>query len=316
MVLIGLSAAFAATAGERITLKLAHDLERQHIVAVTFDRMAEEVKTLSNGEITLRVYPNSQMGNARDTMELLQNGGLDMTKGSANLETFAEIYSVFSMPYLFNSKEHHDKVVYGPVGREIFASTKDKGFFVIAAFDCGTRSYYAKKPILKPEDLAGLKIRVQASPTGLRMVELTGGLPTPVAFSEVYTALQQGVVDGAENNIPTWVHTRNIEVAKVYTENEHTMVPDFLAVSTKSWDKLSRSHQEILLKAAASAEDYQRKIWAEEMIDARRRAAEQGGTIVQVDKAPFRARIQPIWDDYLKDPAHKAVVDRIWAADK
>jgi tripartite ATP-independent transporter DctP family solute receptor len=301
---------------ERITLKLAHDLERQHIVSVTFDRMAEELKALSNGEITLRIYPNSQMGTARDTMELLQNGGLDMTKASSNLETFAEVYSVFSMPYLFNSKEHHDKVIWGPVGQEIFTSTKDRGFFVVAAFDCGTRSYFAKKPIEKPADLKGLKIRVQPSPTTLRMVELAGGLPTPVAFSEVYTALQQGVVDGAENNIPTWVHTRNIEVANVYSENEHSMVPDFLVVSTKSWDSLSKRHQDIILKAAGNAEASQRKIWAEEMIDARKRAAAQGGTIVKVDKAPFKAAVQPLWDDYLKVPAHKALVDKIWAEDK
>jgi tripartite ATP-independent transporter DctP family solute receptor len=319
-IVIALLASFVVTsamaAGEKVTIKLAHDLERQHIVSVTLDRMAEELKTLSDGEITLRIYPNGQMGNSRDTMELLQNGGVDMTKGSASLETFAEVYSVFSMPYLFNSKEHHDKVVYGPVGREIFASTKDKGFFVIAAFDCGTRSYFAKKPIEKPSDLAGLKIRVQPSPTTLKMVELTGGIPTPVSFNEVYTALQQGVVDGAENNIPTWVHTRNIEVAKVYSENEHSMVPDFLVISTKTWDKLSKRHQEIILKAATSAETYQRKTWAEEMVDARKRATDQGGTIVKVDKEPFKALVKPLWDEYLKVPAHKEVVDRIWAADK
>lgn len=128
-----------------------------------------------------------------------------MTKGSgSDLESFDNIYAIYNMPYLFKDQQHFNNVVYGPVGKEIMDSTKDKGFFAMSAYVAGTRSFYAKKPITSPADLKGLKIRVQASPTTIKMVELMGGSPTPISFGEVYTAMQQGVVDGAENNIPSW----------------------------------------------------------------------------------------------------------------
>jgi tripartite ATP-independent transporter DctP family solute receptor len=139
------------------------------------------------------------------------------------------------------------------VGKEIMESTKDKGFFALSAYVAGTRSFYAKKPITKPEDLKGLKIRVQASPTTLKMVELMGGSPTPISFGEVYTAMQQGVVDGAENNVPSWVQTRHIEIAKVFSEDEHASIPDFLVISSKTWDKLTPDQQQILIKAAKAS---------------------------------------------------------------
>lgn len=200
-----------ATAAEKVTLKLAHNLERSHVVHQAFEEMAKEVKQLSDGKMTLRIYPSSQMGSARETMELLQNGALDLTKGSASdLESFDNVYAIYNLPFLFKDQTHFNKVVFGDVGKEIMESTKEKGFFALSAYVAGTRSFYAKQPITKPEDLKGLKIRVQASPTTIKMVELMGGSPTPISFGEVYTAMQQGVVDGAENNVPSWVQTRQV----------------------------------------------------------------------------------------------------------
>ena len=146
------------------------------------------------------------------------------------------------------------------VGEEIMDSTKDKGFFALSAYVAGTRSFYAKKPITKPEDLKGLKIRVQPSPTTIKMIELMGGSPTPISFGEVYTAMQQGVVDGAENNVPSWVQTRHIEIAKVFSEDEHASIPDFLVISTKTWNKLTPEQQQILETAAKKSEADQQKI--------------------------------------------------------
>lgn len=139
-------------------------------------------------------------------------------------------------------------------------STKDKGFFALSAYVAGTRSFYAKKPITKPEDLKGLKIRVQPSPTTIKMIELMGGSPTPISFGEVYTAMQQGVVDGAENNVPSRVQTRHIEIAKVFSEDEHASIPDFLVISTKTWNKLTPEQQQILETAAKKSEADQQKI--------------------------------------------------------
>ncbi len=304
-----------AAAAEKVTLKLAHNLERSHVVHQAFEEMAKEVKQLSDGKITIRIYPSSQMGSARETMELLQNGALDMTKGSASdLESFDNVYAIYNLPFLFKDQAHFNKVVFGEVGKEIMDSTKEKGFFALSAYVAGTRSFYAKKPITKPEDLKGLKIRVQASPTTIKMIELMGGSPTPISFGEVYTAMQQGVVDGAENNVPSWVQTRHIEIAKVFSEDEHASIPDFLVISTKTWDKLTPEQQQILAKAATDSQIYQQKLWDKIDADTRAQAKAMGGEIVKVDKAPFRAAVQPLFDDFNKDPKQAALLAKFEAA--
>ncbi len=303
-----------AAAAEKVTLKLAHNLERSHVVHQAFEEMAKEVKQLSDGKMTIRIYPSSQMGSARETMELLQNGALDMTKGSASdLESFDNVYAIYNLPFLFKDQTHFNKVVFGDVGKEIMDSTKEKGFFALSAYVAGTRSFYAKKPITKPEDLKGLKIRVQASPTTIKMIELMGGSPTPISFGEVYTAMQQGVVDGAENNVPSWVQTRHIEIAKVFSEDEHASIPDFLVISTKTWEKLTPEQQQILAKAATDSQVYQQKLWDKIDADTRAQAKAMGGEIVKVDKAPFRAAVQPLFDDFNKDPKQAALLAKFEA---
>ncbi|WP_438334346.1 TRAP transporter substrate-binding protein [Edwardsiella tarda] len=302
-------------AAEKVTLKLAHNLERSHVVHQAFEQMAKEVQQLSNGTMRIRIYPSSQMGSARETLELLQNGALDMTKGSASdLESFDNVYAIYNMPYLFKDQQHFNNVVYGPVGKEIMDSTKDKGFFSMAAYVAGTRSFYAKKPITSPADLKGMKIRVQASPTTIKMIELMGGSPTPISFGEVYTAMQQGVVDGAENNVPSWVQTRHIEIANVLSEDEHASIPDYLVIATKTWEKLTPEQQAILTKAARDSEVYQQKLWDQVDAESRAQAKAMGASIVSVDKAPFRAAVQPLYDDFRKDPKQAALLDKFEAA--
>lgn len=272
-------------ATEKVTLKLAHNLERSHVVHQAFEEIANEVKHLSDGKMTIRIYPSSQMGNARETMELLQNGALDMTKGSASdLESFDNIYAIYNLPFLFKDQNHFNNVVFGEVGKDIMESTKDKGFFALSAYVAGTRSFYAKKPITKPDDLKGLKVRVQPSPTTIKMVELMGGSPTPISFGEVYTAMQQGVVDGAENNVPSWVQTRHIEIAKVFSEDEHASIPDFLVISTKTWNKLTPEQQQILATATKNSEAYQQKLWDKIDSDTRAQAKAMGGRLSKLIK--------------------------------
>ena len=301
----------AALAAEKVTLKLAHNLERSHVVHQAFEALAKDVKQLSGGNMTVRIYPSSQMGNARESMELLQNGALDMTKGSASdLESFDNIYAIYNLPFLFKDQQHFNKVVFGEIGKEIMESTKARGFFALSAYVAGTRSFYAKKPITTPDDLKGLKIRVQPSPTTIRMIELMGGSPTPISFGEVYTAMQQGVVDGAENNIPSWVQTRHIEIAKVFSEDEHASIPDFLVISSKTWDALTPEQQQILATAAKNSEAHQQTLWNKIDADTRAQAIAMGGQIIKVDKAPFRAAVQPLFDDFKKDPKQAALLTK------
>lgn len=304
-----------ASAAEKVTLKLAHNLERSHVVHQALEKLAQEVNQLSAGKMTIRIYPGSQMGNARETLELLQNGALDMTKGSASdLESFDKVYAIYNLPYLFKDQAHFNRVVFGDVGREIMQSTKSKGFFTLSAYVAGTRSFYGKKPITHPDDLKGMKIRVQASPTTLRMVELLGGSPTPISFGEVYTAMQQGVVDGAENNVPSWVQTRHIEIARVFSEDEHASIPDFLVISSKTWDKLNPEQQHILLTAAKNSEQFQQKLWDDIDAQTREQAKAMGAQFVTVDKAPFRAAVKPLYDDFAKDPEQAALLEKFAAA--
>ncbi|RQW64994.1 TRAP transporter substrate-binding protein [Vibrio viridaestus] len=309
--------AFSANAVEKVTLKLAHNLDTNHVVHQAIKKMADELKEMSDGKIRLRIYPGGQMGGPRETLELIQNGALDMTKASASeMEPFASYYSVFSLPYLFKDNEHFNKVIYGPIGKDMMQGTADKGFIGLAAYQAGTRSFYAKKPIRTPEDMKGLKVRVVATPTTVKLIELLGGAPAPIPFGEVYTALQQGVIDAAENNEPSYVQTRHVEVAKYYSEDQHTSVPDFLIISTSTWDKLSDEAKEMINKAAADSEQYEAKLWEEQVKKSRAEAVASGAEFIQVDKGPFREALKPLYDDFRNDPAKSKWLSRIEEAEK
>ncbi|MDX7946365.1 TRAP transporter substrate-binding protein [Aeromonas caviae] len=295
--------AFSSHAMERVTLKLAHNLDTNHVVHQALAQMAKEISTASDGKMKLRIYPGGQMGGPRETLELLQNGALDMTKASASeMEPFSPAFSIFSLPYLFKDQAHFNKVIYGPVGESMMAQTRDKGFVSIAAYVAGTRSFYANKPIHTPADMKGMKIRVVATPTTIKLIELLGAAPAPIPFGEVYTALQQGVIDGAENNEPSYVQTRHVEVAKFYAEDQHTSVPDFLVISSKVLDKLSDEQKAILTTAAKHSETYEQELWDKEVAVSRKQATDAGATFIQVDKEAFRTALAPLYDDFRKDP--------------
>ena len=305
---------FSSLAVERVTLKLAHNLDNSHVVHKTLAAMAKEIDTASEGKMKLRIYPGGQMGGPRETLEMLQNGALDLTKASASeIEPFAPAYSIFSLPYLFKNEKHFTNVLYGKVGQEMMEETRDKGFISLASYVAGTRSFYANKAIKTPADMKGLKIRVVATPTTIKLIELLGAAPAPIPFGEVYTALQQGVIDGAENNEPSYVQTRHVEVAKFYAEDQHTAVPDYLIVSTKAWDALSDEQRSIITTAAKHSEEYEQKLWADEVTASRKKAAESGATFVQVDKEAFRKALTPLYDDFKNDPQRAEWLKKIEA---
>ncbi|ERF78527.1 TRAP transporter substrate-binding protein [Gallibacterium anatis] len=302
---------------QRVTLKLAHNLDQSHVVHQALEQMAKEVQEKSNGALKIRIYPSGQMGGPRETIELIQNDALDMTKASASeMEAFVKEFSVFSCPYLFDDENHFKKVLFGPIGKEITDKTTKSGFNVLASYVAGTRSFYAKKEIKSPADMKGLKIRVVSTPTTNKLIELLGAAPAPIPFGEVYTALQQGVIDGAENNIPSYNQTRHVEVAKYYIEDQHTSVPDYLIISSKTWNKLDDKQKAILAEAAHNSEVYQQKLWDEEVARSTEEAKKAGAKFITVDKAPFREALKPLYDDFNKDPSLAEIIKQIKEANK
>ncbi|MGY0614720.1 DctP family TRAP transporter solute-binding subunit [Vibrio sp. FJH11] len=308
MLLGSTASAFAAT-----TLKLSHNHPRDHAVHKAMDYMAKEVQKLTDGEVRIRIYPDAQLGTQRESMELMQNGALDMVKSNAaELEAFSPAYSAFNLPYLFRDKEHYYSVTGGEVGKEILNSSKDSGFIGVTYYDAGARSFYTSKPINTPEDLKGLKVRVQPSPSAIAMVKALGGNPTPLAYGELYTALQQGVVDAAENNIPSFSLSRHSEVSKYYSMDEHTMVPDVLVVSTKTYDSLTTEQQEALMEAAKASSEYMKELWAESEAKERKKAEKMGVTFVEPDKNAFVQAVQPMYTEIASsNPELSKLVDKI-----
>ncbi|MTI18020.1 TRAP transporter substrate-binding protein [Rhodobacteraceae bacterium RKSG542] len=309
--------AMPATAVERATLRLAHNLDPSHTLAQTFDKFADDVKELSGGKMKIRIYPSGQMGETREVLEMMQQGAMDMTKGFAGeLESFEPSYFVFNVPYLFNNDQHLKDVIYGDVGADLDKLTAGKGFFNLASYAGGTRSIYTNKPIRTPEDMAGLKIRVMPTPTTNAMIELMGGAPAPIPWGETYTAIQQGVIDGAENNEPSYISSRHFEVSKYFSEDQHTVVVDYLVFATKTWEGLSEEQRAILIQAAENSEKFQQELWDKQVVEARAMAKEAGTEFVEVDKAAFRAAVQPLIDDLMKDENKRQWIERIQAAGK
>ncbi|MGF1778000.1 TRAP transporter substrate-binding protein [Vibrio nomapromontoriensis] len=305
----------AASAYATTTLKLSHNHPRDHAVHKAMDYMAKEVREMTDGEVRIRIYPDAQLGTQRESMELMQNGALDMVKSNAaELEAFSSAYSAFNLPYLFRDKTHYYQVTDGDVGREILNSSTSSGFIGVTYYDAGARSFYTNKPINTPEDLKGLKVRVQPSPSAIAMVKALGGNPTPLAYGELYTALQQGVVDAAENNIPSFSLSRHSEVSKYFSLDEHTMVPDVLVISTASYDKLTSEQQGALMKAAADSSELMKKLWADSEAKERAKAEKMGVTFVEPNKAAFVEAVQPMYQNIEKsNPTLNTLIDKIKA---
>ncbi|ARA92269.1 C4-dicarboxylate ABC transporter substrate-binding protein [Rhodothermaceae bacterium RA] len=285
---------------DRVVIKMGHGLDTFHPVHRAMLYMAERLEEKSGGTMTIDVYPSEQLGNERQLVELLQIGSLGMTKVSAAvMEGFAPVYSLLSVPYLFRDIEHSYEVLDGEIGRELLLSSEPFWLRGLCFYDAGSRSFYTKdKPILHPDDLAGLKIRVQESPSAQRMVSVLGGSPTPIAWGELYTALQQGVVDGAENNPPSFYTSQHYKIAPHYSLDEHTAVPDVVLISTTIWESLTPQQQQWLQEAADESAVYQRRLWKEASDEALREVQAAGVTVYHPDKAPFVEKVQPIYDDY------------------
>jgi tripartite ATP-independent transporter DctP family solute receptor len=283
-----------------VVLKLAHSLDTGHSVHKGMVHMAERLDEISNGHMRIDVYPSGQLGGERETVELLQIGSIAMTKVSTSpLESFVPAMQIFSIPYVFRDREHYFKVLDSEIGEELLKSTEVARLRGLGYYDAGSRSFYTTdKPVRTPADLEGLKIRVQKSQTSVRMVKALGGSATPISWGELYTALQQGVVDGAENNPPSFYLSRHYEICKYYSLDEHTSVPDILLMSSRIWHDLSPQQQNWLQQAVEESVDYQRKLWREATAEALAAVRAAGVEVSRPDKAPFQDAVREMKATY------------------
>lgn len=299
------------------TLKLAHGLDQAHPVHKGMVYMAKRLKEKSKGKLEIEIYPSGQLGSEQQCVELLQIGSLAITKVSAAvMESFSKKYKVLGLPYVFRSKQHGYNVLDGEIGRELLEGSEEYWIRGLCFFDAGSRSFYTiNKPIMSPEDLSGMKIRVMKSITAMEMVKALGGSPTPISWGELYTALQSGVVDGAENNPPSFYTSHHYEVCKHYSLDEHTSVPDVLIISSKVWKGLSDQEKQWLQEAAYEAVPVQRKYWAESEKESLEKVQEAGVTIHYPDKAPFAEKVQGLLDSYKSDKVVYSLIERIQAVE-
>ncbi len=281
-------------------LKLAHGLDTKTSVHKAMVFMAKRLNELSDGKLQLDIYPSGQLGGEQQCVELLQIGSLAMTKvSSAVMEGFNENFKVFGLPYVFMNKEHSYNVLDGSIGQELLLSSEKFNIRGMCFYDAGSRSFYTiDKPINTPEDLKGMKIRVMKSPTAVSMMKEFGASPTPISWGELYTALQSGVVDGAENNPPSFYLSHHYEVCKFYTLNEHTAVPDVVIMSKPIWDKLSKKEQGWLSQAIKESVVVQRKLWAESVAESLAEVEKAGVTIIRPDKNLFAEKVSGIYEQY------------------
>ncbi|WP_417427096.1 TRAP transporter substrate-binding protein [Hoeflea sp.] len=308
--------AMAASADAK-TLRLSHNNPEDHPVHVSMQKMADEVEAATDGALKIRIYPNGQLGSQRESTEQVQNCSLDMAKSNTSeLEAFAPVYAAFNLPYMFQSEEHFDKVITGEIGQSILDKAAESGIRGLAYYTEGARSFYTNKPILSPADLEGMKIRVQPSPSAVRMVELLGANPTPIGWGELYSALQQGVVDGAENNPTALTTARHGEVSKHFSLDEHTMIPSVVFISTCAWDGLSEEEKIALSTAARNSMNFHSAEWKKASDAAIAEAqSEMGVEVHQVNKTPFIEAVQPMYDEATEgNPELAKLIDQIRAA--
>lgn len=315
ILVISLSVILFSCAGvsKKRTLKIGHGLDRTHPVHKAMEYMAERVAEKSNGQLEITVYPSQQLGTERECLELLQIGSLAMTKVSSSvLEGFAPTFKVFSLPYIFRNDEHKFAFFESELGKTLLRSPEKFWLRGLCYYDAGSRSFYTiDTPVRTPADLDGLKIRVQESPTSVKLVNSLGGSATPISWGELYTALQQGVVDGAENNPPSFYLSRHYEVCKYYSLDEHTSVPDVLLISTVVWDDLTPQQQKWIQEAADESYEFEKKLWKEATEEALQKVQEAGVEVLYPDKKPFMDKVESLIEEYKSQPEIWNIIQQI-----
>jgi tripartite ATP-independent transporter DctP family solute receptor len=290
-----------------------HPLDYPTVLAVGY--MGKLISGRTGGRHSIKVYGNSALGSEKDTIEQVRIGALDMIRiNVAPMNNVVPETMVPTMPFVFRSTAHMRKVLDGPIGDEILNACEKQGLIGLAFYDSGSRSFYTvKKPIRTLTDMKGLKIRVQQSDLWVAMMQALGANATPMPYGEVYTALKTGLVDGAENNWPSYESSRHFEAAKFYSITEHSLAPEIMLFSKKVWDTLTADDQKIIRQAAKESVPTMRKLWDEREDKSRKIVESAGSQIVTVDKKPFQDAMKPVYDKFITDPGLKDMIRRIQA---
>jgi len=278
-------------------LKLAHGLEQTHPVHIAMEFMKKRVEELSGGKLSVDIYSGGALGSETKCIEQLKNGSLDMTKAStAQIGTFVPQLHALTLAYIYRDSAHYWNVLDSQVGAKFLGFMNNEGLVGLCYYDAGARCFYTtKKPIRVPSDLEGMKIRVMNSRADMDMISAFGASPTSISAGETYTSLAQGVVDGAENNLPTYYTSAHYEVCKYFTFDEHTRIPDVPIVGKKTWNSLSVEHQKILRQAAEESSKFQRKLWKQKTDEAREALSKKNVEFIEVDKSLFRLKASSIY---------------------
>ncbi|HUG62234.1 MAG TPA: TRAP transporter substrate-binding protein [Methylomirabilota bacterium] len=279
--------------------------------------MGDLIKERTGGRIGVEVYHSAQLGEEKDTIEQVRSGVIDLNRISLGpFNGLVPETTIPSLPYIFRSVDHMRAVMDGDIGEDILAAFEPHGLVGLAYFDGGARSFYnSKKEINSIDDLKGMKFRVMQSDIFVDMVNALGANATPMPYGEVYSGIETGVIDGAENNFPSYDTAKHAEVAKNYVMDEHLIVPEVLVMAKSTWDKLTPEDQAIVKAAAKESVAKQRELWDAQEKKSRELVEANGSKITTVDKAPFIAAMEPVYAKHVTDPKLKDLVARIQAVE-
>jgi tripartite ATP-independent transporter DctP family solute receptor len=308
--LLSAAALSCAQAAEFRSADIHNSDDYPTVAAVKY--MSQLLEKSSGGKHKIKVFNKGALGTEKETIDQVKIGALEMTR--VNISPMNAICAktlVPTMPFLFHSVEHMRASLDGPAGEEILKSCEDQGFIGLAFYDSGARSLYAKRPIKTVADVKGMKVRVQQSDLWVALVGAMGGNATPMPFGEVYTGLKTGLLDAAENNIPSYESVKHYESAKYYSRTEHSMAPEMLLMSKITWDKLPKAEQDMVRAAAKESVAFQRKKWDEQETKSLAAVKAGGAEIAEVDKKSFQAVMGPVYDKFMTTPDLKRLVKSI-----
>lgn len=295
---------------KKITLRLADNQPDSYPTVLGCKEFARLVSERTDGRITIEVYPNAQLGDAKSAIEQVQFGGIDFTRTSISpLASFSPELDILQMPYLYRDADHYWNVLNGEIGEHFLKSVEKDGFLGLVYVDAGARSFYnTKKPIYTVADMKGMKIRVQESALMVGMIKALGAIPTVIAYGDVYSALQTGVIDGAENNWPSYASSAHFEVARYFSIDEHTRVPEMIIASKITMEKLSPEDQAIIKQAARDSQAFEIEAWAayEKESEAKVRAAGCNINVIS-DYEGFTNAMKPLYESQLNDAGREWV---------
>ena len=315
--MVAISAATIVLSAQAKELKGWNGHQPDYPVSVAMDEFGKLVSERTNGKFTPKTYHSAQLGQQDDAIEFLQFGVVDFAVFNlVPMNNIVPATQATTLPYAFKSIDHMHRVMDGKVGEEIGKTMEAYDMVALAWYDSGSRSFYANKPIKSLADLKGLKIRVQNSDVNVAMVEALGANATPIPFGEVYTSIQSGVVDGAENNWPSYESTGHYQVAKHYLLDQHTIVPEVFAINKSIWDDLTAEEQAIFKKSSRDSAEMQRKLWAEKEKSSEKIVRDSGATVTALsDKSDFINAMKPVYEQFASDPEVKDILSKIQAVD-